>query len=128
MLSSLKRFTVIAGITCAIAGVGPVALASAATPPSSAISALPSFPLPTQFPFGGLSCSVNQGLFPGFINLGPTGPLGPLGPQGPLGNSGNNLPCGADAFNLGPSGALGPHGPLGTPNGQLPGVGTPSGQ
>jgi hypothetical protein len=63
--------------------------------------------------FPGLSCSVNQGLFPGFINLGPTGPLGPLGPYGPLGNTNNNLPCGAAAFNFGPGGPLGPGGALG---------------
>jgi hypothetical protein len=116
MLSSLKRFTVIAGMTCAITGAGPVALASAATPPSIPTISLPSLPLPSQ-PFPGQSCSTNQGLFPGFINLGPTGPLGPLGPGGPLGGNGKNLPCGADVFNLGPGGPLGPHGPLGGPAG-----------
>jgi hypothetical protein len=67
--------------------------------------------------FPAQSCTDNQGLFPGIVNLGPTGPFGPLGPQGPLGATGNHLPCGADAFNLGPSGPLGPHGPLGGPSG-----------
>jgi hypothetical protein len=116
MLVSLKRLTAIAGLTCAIAGVAPVALAGAATPtPAGALGASASLQLPTSlFPMsGGLSCSVNQGLFPGFINLGPTGPLGPLGSHGPLGNTNNNLPCGAAAFNLGPSGPLGPGGALG---------------
>jgi hypothetical protein len=116
MLSSLKRFTVIAGMTCAFAGAGPGTLASAATPPS-----IPTIPVPTLPPlnlqFPGQSCSNNQGLFPGFINFGPTGPLGPLGPNGPLDANGKNLPCGADVFNLGPSGPLGPHGPLGGPAG-----------
>jgi hypothetical protein len=120
MLFSLKRFTAIAGITCAIAGVGPVAMASAAAPPSVTPVALPALPaLPLPFPgTTGLSCSVNQGFFPGFLNLGPTGPLGPLGPHGPLGNTNNNLPCGAAVFNLGPSGPLGPGGALGTLTGQ----------
>jgi hypothetical protein len=114
MLFSLRRFTAIAGVTCAIAGVGPVAMASAATPASATTGALPSFALPTLPSWPGLSCSVNQGLFPGFINLGPTGPLGPLGPHGPLGNTNSNLPCGIAAFNLGPSGPLGPGGALGS--------------
>jgi hypothetical protein len=125
MLSPLKRLAAIAGITCAACGVGPVALAGAATPPSSALGALspPALSIPSPFSgaqplFPGLSCSVNQGLFPGIPNLLPTGPLGPLGPHGPLGNTNKNLPCGADVFNLGPSGPLGPHGALGTPNGQ----------
>jgi hypothetical protein len=125
MLSPLKRFAAVAAITCAAGGVGPVALASAATPPSSAPSALsllpPSIPSPfpgIQSPFPGLSCSVNQGLFPGIPNLGPTGPLGPLGSHGPLGNTDKNLPCGADVFNLGPSGPLGPGGALGSLFGQ----------
>jgi hypothetical protein len=119
MLSSLKRFTVIAGVTCAIAGAGPVALAGAAKPapanPFDAFAALqfPNAPLPGQ------DCSVGQGLFPGFINLGPTGPLGPLGPKGPLGNTNKNLPCGLAVFNFGPSGPLGPGGPLnGGPSGR----------
>jgi hypothetical protein len=122
MLFSLKRFIAVAGITCAIAGVAPVAMASAATAPAVTPVALPALPalpglpaLPLPFPGSlGLSCSVNQGFFPGFLNLGPTGPLGPLGPHGPLGNTNNNLPCGADVFNLGPSGPLGPGGALGT--------------
>jgi hypothetical protein len=110
-MSSLRRFTAIAGITCAIAAIGPVAMAGAATPPAGAIGAFPSLSFPTM---PGLSCSVNQGLFPGFLNLGPTGPLGPLGPHGPLGNTNSNLPCGAAAFNFGPSGPLGPGGALGS--------------
>jgi hypothetical protein len=114
MLSSLKRFTVIAGITCGIAGAAPVALASAASAPSDPTSTLLSLLFPAQLT---QSCD-NQGLFPGIVNLGPTGPLGPLGPHGPLGDGNKNLPCGADAFNLGPSGPLGPHGPLGGPAGQ----------
>jgi hypothetical protein len=128
MLSSLKRFAAVAGITCAACGAGPVALAGAATTPSSplsALSALSPLPLSTQSPFPGiqspfpgLSCSVNQGLFPGIPNLGPTGPLGPLGSHGPLGNTNKNLPCGADVFNLGPSGPLGPGGALGSLYGQ----------
>jgi hypothetical protein len=114
MLSSMKRLTAIAGITCAIVGAGPVALAAAATPPApNAIGALPSMQLPLPSPLQPQSCSVNQGLFPGFLNLGPTGPLGPLGPRGPLGNTNSNLPCGAAVFNLGPTGPLGPSGPLG---------------
>ncbi|HWE12588.1 MAG TPA: hypothetical protein VG365_03700 [Solirubrobacteraceae bacterium] len=115
MLASLKRFTAVAGVTCAAAGVGPVALAAADTPAPTPLGALPSLPgVPSSLtnPFG-LSCSVNQGLPPWFINLGPTGPLGPLGPHGPLGNTNNNLPCGADVFNFGPTGPLGPGGPLG---------------
>ena len=104
MTSSLKRLSGVAGITCALVGSGPVALAAAASPPAS--SGTPLFP--------GLSCSVNQGLPPGFLNLGPTGPLGPLGPNGPLGGGNSNLPCGLAAFNLGPTGPLGPGGPLAT--------------
>jgi hypothetical protein len=112
---SLKSRIAIAGITCAIAGAGPVALASAATPAqATGIGALGSLQLPNQPLFPGLSCSVNQGLFPGFINLGPTGPLGPLGAYGPLGGGTSHLPCGAATFNIGPSGPLGPGGPLGT--------------
>jgi hypothetical protein len=120
MLSSLKRFTVIAGVTCAIAGTSPVALAGAATPaPANPFGASASLQFPGFSLFGGTQdCSQNQGLFPGFINLGPTGPLGPLGPKGPLGNSNKNLPCGAAAFNLGPGGPLGPGGALGGPSGQ----------
>jgi hypothetical protein len=114
MLSSLKRFTIIAGITCGIAGAGPVALASAASSPSDPTSTLLSLLFPAQ---STQSCD-NQGLPPGIVNLGPTGPLGPLGPHGPLGDGNKNLPCGADMFNLGPSGPLGPHGPLGGPAGQ----------
>jgi hypothetical protein len=82
-----------AAITCAVASVGPAASASAATPRL-------------------LPCSVNQGLFPFFINLGPTGPLGPLGAFGPLGGT-SHLPCGAAVFNFGPFGPLGPFGALG---------------
>lgn len=109
MSSPLKRLTVIAGITSAIASAGPIALAGAATPPS-----IPNIPLPpTNLPLPGQSCAVNQGFLPGFTNLGPTGPYGPLGPGGPFGGNGGNLPCGADVFNLGPSGPLGPHGALG---------------
>jgi hypothetical protein len=131
---SWKRFAVAAGATCAIAGLGPVALANAATTPVSGpipvatalpdptlglpvvpLPALPSFP--SLFGIGssgtGNACGANQGLPPGFLNLGPTGPLGPLGPGGPLGNGNNNLPCGISAFNLGPSGPLGPGGLLG---------------
>jgi hypothetical protein len=127
MLSSLKRLTAIAGVSCAIVGVGPVALASAATPSPTFTSGLPSLTLPGwpgSSGSSGSSCSTNQGLFPGFINLGPTGPLGPLGPNGPLGNGNKNLPCGSAVFNLGPSGPLGPGGllgsggPLGTGSGQ----------
>jgi hypothetical protein len=115
MLSSMKRFTAVAGITCALVGTGPVAIAAAATPSApNAIGALPALQLPFPSPLQQQSCNVNQGLFPGFLNLGPTGPLGPLGPHGPLGNTNNNLPCGAAVFNLGPSGPLGPGGPLGT--------------
>jgi hypothetical protein len=88
-------------------------MASAAIPAPITPIALPSLPLPIPGTTG-LSCSVNQGFFPGFMNLGPTGPLGPLGSHGPLGNTNNNLPCGAAAFNLGPSGPLGPGGALGT--------------
>jgi hypothetical protein len=117
---SLKRLTAVAGVTCAIAGVGPVAMASAAPPALNLPSAAASLPNPfANAPlFPGLSCSVNQGLFPGFINLGPTGPLGPLGPAGPLGSTNHNLPCGGAAFNLGPSGPLGPGGALGGLYGQ----------
>jgi hypothetical protein len=126
MLSSMKRFTAAAGITCAIVGAGPVAIAAAAPAsapvPVNGFGAIPSLQLPNLPGFPGQSCSVNQGLFPGFINLGPTGPLGPLGPKGPLGNTNNNLPCGADVFNLGPTGPLGPGGALG-PGGT---AGTPS--
>lgn len=117
MFSPVRRFTILAGIACAIAGIGPIAAASADTPAVNPASLLPglSFPsLPNLPTLPGLSCSVNQGLFPGIINLGPTGPLGPLGPHGPLGNSNNNLPCGAAAFNFGPTGPLGPGGPLGS--------------
>jgi hypothetical protein len=106
MRPSLKGLTTIAGITCAVVGASPVALAAAATPGTT--SASPS-PLPGQ------SCSVNQGLFPGVPNLGPTGPLGPLGSHGPGANN-NNLPCGSSALNLGPSGPLGPGGLLGGSN------------
>jgi hypothetical protein len=115
VFSSVRRFTIFAGITCALAGAAPVAAAAAATPvtsPADPLQALSQFTLPNQPLLPGLSCSVNQGLFPGIINLGPTGPLGPLGPHGPLGSSNNNLPCGAAAFNLGPTGPLGPGGPL----------------
>jgi hypothetical protein len=128
MLSSLKRFTVIAGITCAISGAGNVALAGAADPPPSPIGALPSVSLldwlfPAQQP--AQSCGDNQGTPPGVTNLGPTGPLGPLGADGPLGVTGNGkLPCGSDASNLGPNGPLGPHGSLGLP-GILGGLGLP---
>ena len=121
MLSSLKRLTAIAGVCSAVVGVGPVALASAATPSPTGTSGLPSLSPPA---WPGSPCGANQGLFPGFINLGPTGPLGPLGPNGPLGNTNNNLPCGPAVFNLGPSGPLGPGGllgpggPLGTGNAQ----------
>jgi hypothetical protein len=117
---SLQRRIAIAGITCAIAGAGPVALAGAATPAQAdGIGALPSLQLPNLSLFPGQSCSANQGLFPGFmfpgfINLGPTGPLGPLGAFGPLGGGTSPLPCGAAIFNLGPSGPLGPGGALGT--------------
>jgi hypothetical protein len=120
MLSSLKRLTAIAGVSCAVIGVGPVALASAATPSPTVATGLPSLTLPGWPGTSGSSCNVNQGLFPGFINLGPTGPLGPLGPNGPLGNGNNNLPCGSGVFNLGPSGPLGPGGLLG-PHGPLGG-------
>jgi hypothetical protein len=108
MRSSLKHLTAVAGITCAIAGAGPVALAGAATTgPTNTTSGTPLMP--------GLSCGVNQGLVPGIPNLGPTGPLGPLGPAGPNSGGGNgNLPCGGAAFNLGPSGPLGPGGALGS--------------
>jgi hypothetical protein len=74
--------------------------------------------LPTTSLLPGTSCNVNQGLFPGFMNLGPTGPMGPLGPHGPLGNTNSNLPCGLAAFNLGPSGPLGPGGALAGVGGQ----------
>jgi hypothetical protein len=119
MLFSLKRGIAVAGITCALAGVGPIAVAGAATPaPFAGFGAGASFQLPNAPLFPGLSCGVNQGLFPGFVNLGPTGPLGPLGAYGPLGSSGNNLPCGAAAFNLGPGGPLGAGGALGSLYGQ----------
>jgi hypothetical protein len=138
MLSSLKRYAAVAGISCAACGVGPVGIASAATSSSAprvpvpvplsiqslvpgiqspfpALGTQSPFPSPrTQSPLPGLSCSVNQGLLPGIPNLGPTGPLGPLGPHGPLGNTDKNLPCGADVFNFGPSGPLGPGGALGS--------------
>jgi hypothetical protein len=122
MLSSLKRFAAVAGVTCAALAAGPVGLAGAATPLLNVPSALrplalpnqPLLPGPNQPLLPGLSCSVNQGLFPGIPNLGPTGPLGPLGSHGPLGNTNNNLPCGAAAFDLGPSGPLGPGGALGS--------------
>lgn len=104
MKSSLKGLTAIAGVTYAIIGAGPVALAAAA--PGGTSSAGGS-PLPGQ------SCDVNQGLPAGSPNLGPTGPLGPLGPAGPGGNN-NSLPCGGSALNLGPSGPLGPGGALGS--------------
>jgi hypothetical protein len=114
MLSSMKRLTAAAGITCALVGTGPVALAAAATPPApTAAGALPTLQLPSPLTPQGQSCSVNQGLFPGLPNLGPTGPLGPLGSKGPLGNTNSNLPCGVAAFNLGPTGPLGPGGALG---------------
>jgi hypothetical protein len=122
-VSPLRRLTILAGMTVAIAGALPVGAAGAATPASDPVSALqalspPTLPsLPSLSSLLGLSCSVNQGLFPGIINLGPTGPLGPLGPYGPLGNTNNNLPCGAAAFNLGPTGPLGPSGPLGSRTG-----------
>jgi hypothetical protein len=109
MRSSLKHLTAVAGITCALAGAGPVAVAAAdTTGPTNTTSGTPLLP--------GGSCSVNQGLMPGIPNLGPTGPLGPLGPAGPKGSgSGSgNLPCGGSAFNLGPSGPLGPGGLLGS--------------
>jgi hypothetical protein len=119
MFSSLKRFTVIAGATCAAASVGPVALAGAATPvPPSPFGAMALLQFPALPFLQGQDCSVNQGLLPGFVNLGPTGPLGPLGPKGPLGNTNKNLPCGGAAFDLGPSGPLGPGGALGGPSGQ----------
>ena len=116
MLSSMKRLTAVAGITCAIVAAAPVAIAAAApasVPAPIPTGALPSPQLPLPSPLQGNSCSVNQGLLPGFLNPGPTGPLGPLGPNGPLGNTNNNLPCGAAVFNLGPTGPLGPSGPLG---------------
>ena len=129
MLSSLRRFTVIAGMTGAVAGAGPVALSSAATTPAiPTIPSIPTIPIPTlptlpnllfpgQSTAPGQSCTGDQGQLPGGLtNLGPTGPLGPLGPSGPLGN-GKSLPCGVNALNLGPSGPLGPHGPLGGPAG-----------
>jgi hypothetical protein len=105
MQSRLKYVTMIAGIA-AMLSVPPVALANAAA--SGRVSAV----TPSPAPFPGQSCSVNQGLFPGIQNAGPTGPLGPLGPQGPLGANGS-LPCGSAVFNLGPGGPLGPGGLLG---------------
>jgi hypothetical protein len=116
MRPSFKELTAVAGITCAIAGAGPVALAGAATPPTTPASGTPLLP--------GLSCGVNQGLLPGIPNLGPTGPLGPLGSSGPGGGSGSNLPCGLSAINLGPTGPLGPGGTLG--GGQQPPATQPS--
>ena len=103
MKPSLRRLGTVAGITCAIAGIGPVA---------SSIAATPGAPSPTPSTFPGLSCSVNQGLLPGIPNVGPTGPLGPLGSSGPTGSS-SNLPCGTSVLNLGPTGPLGPGGALG---------------
>jgi hypothetical protein len=119
MSSLLKRGIALAGLTCAIAGAGPVALASADPAPATGLGAFASWQMPGFSLFGGTgtSCGANQGLFPGFLNLGPTGPLGPLGAHGPLGAT-TNLPCGAAAFNLGPGGPLGPGGALGSLYGQ----------
>src|SRR5258707_14796757 len=98
MRSPPIRLAALAGITCAMLGASPVALADNTTPT----------PLPGQ------SCSENQGLLPGIPNLGPTGPLGPLGSKGPLGGDNSKLPCGAAAFDLGPGGPLVPGGALGS--------------
>jgi hypothetical protein len=103
MRAPLKRLTTLAGITCAMAATGPVAVAAAATPGTA-----------TQTPLPGQSCSVDQGLPSGIPNLGPTGPLGPLGSKGPLGGNNSNLPCGASAVDVGPGGPLGPGGALGS--------------
>jgi hypothetical protein len=121
-MRALRRLTAVAAIAAAFAAAVPAASAFAATPGLEP-GALPvqTVNLPTPFPpFGqqpGGPC-VNQGLFPGIPNLGPTGPLGPLGPHGPLGAG--HLPCGLSVFDLGPGGPLGPSGPLG-PGGLLGG-------
>jgi hypothetical protein len=113
-MSRLKRFTATVGIGCALAGVAlPVASAAAATPNRALAPISLGMPFMSNLPTTPATCGANQGLFPGFLNFGPTGPLGPLGPHGPLGNSAN-LPCGLSAFNLGPTGPLGPGGALGT--------------
>ena len=104
MTASLKRLTTLAGITCAIVGTGPVALAAPAAGTAG------------QTPLPGQSCSVNQGLPAGVDNLGPTGPMGPLGSKGPLGGNNTNLPGGPAACDLGPAGPLGPGGALGSPS------------
>jgi hypothetical protein len=106
MKSSLKRLTAVAGTTCAILGAGPAVVLAATTPGAPTMT--------TASPLPGQSCSVNQGLFPGIPNLGPTGPLGPLGSSGPVGGNNQNLPCGTAAFNVGPTGPLGPGGALGS--------------
>src|ERR1700731_3202821 len=119
MKTSLKILSAIAGVTCAIVGAGPVALAAAAPGGTSSAGGTP---LPGQ------SCGVNQGLPDGSPNLGPTGPLGPLGPAGPGGNN-NSLPCGGSELNLGPSGPRGPGGalPPALPAPQRPGPAEPAG-
>jgi hypothetical protein len=130
---SLNRFTATIGIGCALAGAGLAGATSALAalptgahallgpparptipglPAAPTIPGLPAAPTIPGLPLSPTSCSQNQGLFPGFLNLGPTGPLGPLGAYGPLGTNAN-LPCGASVFDLGPAGPLGPHGPLG---------------
>jgi hypothetical protein len=114
----LNRFTATIGIGCALAGAGLAgsasALAALPTPTIGTHTLLgpPARPTIPGLPLSPSSCSQNQGLFPGFLNLGPTGPLGPLGAYGPTGTDAN-LPCGFSVFNLGPSGPLGPGGALG---------------
>lgn len=111
-MSSLRRPLAIVGIAGALAAAGPVASAMAASfdPITGGAFPFPSLfgPGPAQAPG---TCGPDQGMFPGFLNLGPTGPLGPLGPYGPLGPG--HLPCGISIFDLGPTGPLGPGGQLG---------------
>jgi hypothetical protein len=112
----LRRLTAVTGVGLAVAAVGPISSAFAATTPLQPPLPLPTLTSPLTLP--GLpgqqssdSCT-NQGLLPGIPNLGPTGPLGPLGADGPLGAG--HLPCGLSVFDLGPTGPLGPDGPLGS--------------
>jgi hypothetical protein len=109
----LRRLTAVAGIGFAIAAVGPVGSAFAATTPLQPSTQLPTMTLPLPLPSvpGQQQSCQNQGLLPGIPNLGPTGPLGPLGADGPLGAG--HLPCGLSIFDLGPDGPLGPGGALG---------------
>ena len=131
-MSTRKSLPAIAAVVCAFAIVGPIAGASAATPASAETNAFQvgqtaatnAFQVGAAAAASGFQAGADalapligpglfgDGLFPGFVNLGPTGPLGPLGSHGPLGANGQ-LPTGLDAFNLGPTGPLGPGGQLG---------------